>query len=177
MKYHFFIGDGANAASLLMETREQLVIRETARRNLCQQYNAVTLLCEGERVIGLVYDSVQEEGAKKMLKYHSSCKEGYAYTPRLNTKAGKALRDILHNDAELNFDPYEHIIEKLHARRMLFEGMRIYQTAVGWTEDKILLKVPGEFSKNREHGKDPFPELPAWLRKVKESEFLAAQGR
>ena len=61
---------------------------------------------------------------------------------------------------------------------MVFEGRKIFEAAAGITEDlkKILVVIPG--TKEKSPGcTAPFPAVPEWLREVKESEFLAAQGK
>ena len=74
------------------------------------------------------------------------------------------------------------ILDKLNLHRMVAgtsqssrTGSALYYSVAGIVSGKILVSIPG--SKESEHGREPFPEVPAWLREVKESEWLAAQGR
>lgn len=132
------------------------------------------------KVAGLAFD---KPTSRPYLKEETrlSNREGYGYYPKLNTKEGKRLAERLEAE-ELTFSLSNFILDKLHLRRMVTgpssvsrTGYALHYSAAGIVSGKVLVSIPG--GKESEHGEAPFPEVPAWLREVKESEWLAAQGR
>lgn len=106
--------------------------------------------------------------------------DGFAYYPKMNTKAGKELSAKL-DAPELEFSASGYILKLLKLSRMVVDrcsgsptGMARYHSTAGYCGDKLLVKIPGG---NSGPGGDPMPEIPSWTREVKESEWLAAQGK
>ena len=183
MEKHYYIGEGSLAEKFIAVALERENVAREARKSLMVEYEANGLILsawdDGE-VAGLVFDKPTSRPYLKR-KTRLSSGEGYGYYPKLNTKEGKRLAQKL-EAKELTFSLSDFILDKLHLHRMVAgpnslsrTGCAIYRSAAGIISGKVLVSIPG--SKDREHGGDPFPEVPAWFREVKESEWLAAQGR
>lgn len=54
------------------------------------------------------------------------------------------------------------------------EGTNLYLSVAGCFEDFYIAKIPVP---NSEHSRDKFPDIPECLTEIKESEFLALQGK
>lgn len=183
MKKHFYIGEGPQAEALIAETLERENVAREARKALIAEYDADGLILSvwgNGRVTGLAFDTPTSRPYLKG-ETRTSGEEGYGYYPKLNTKEGKRLAERLKAE-ELTFSPSKFILDKLHLHRMVTgpspvsrTGYALHSSVAGIVSEKILVSIPG--SKTNEPGKDPFPDVPAWLREVKESEWLAAQGR
>lgn len=183
MEKHYYIGEGPQAEQLITETLERENVAREARKALIAEYETDGLILNvwGDgKVAGLAFD---KPTSRPYLKGETrlSNREGYGYYPKLNTKEGKRLAQKLEAE-ELTFSLSKFILDKLHLRRMVAgpdgtspTGYTLYHSVAGIISGKVLVSIP--VSKENEHGEDPFPEVPAWLRKVKESEWLAAQGR
>lgn len=183
MEKHFFIGEGPQADELIAETLERENVAREARKALIAEYETDGLILsrwDDGKVAGLAFD---KPTSRPYLKGETrlSNGDGYGYYPKLNTKEGKRLAGRL-KARELTFSPSNFILDKLGLRRMVSgpspasrTGYSLHCSVAGIVSGKILVSIPG--GKERERGKDPFPEVPAWLREVKESEWLAAQGR
>lgn len=183
MEKHYYIGEGPQAEELISETREREDIARKARKALMAEYEADGLVLsvwgEGE-VTGLAFDKPTNRPYLKGETELSNGK-GYGYYPKLNTKEGKRLAQKFEAE-ELTFSMSKFILDKLRLHRMVSgpgspsrTGYILYHSVAGIISGKVLVSIPG--SKENGHGKTPFPEVPAWLREVKESEWLAAQGR
>lgn len=169
MEKHYFIGEGPEAEKLIAATLERQEVATEARRKLMEDYGADGLIEGGwnsKKVFGLGF---KQKADAPYLKGGERVADGYAYYPKLNTKAGKQLAKRL-EDERLTFNASCFILDALSISRMVFEVRKIFEAAAGVTEDlkKILVIIPAS-----EEG--PFPAVPEWLREVKESEFLAAQ--
>lgn len=183
MEKHFYIGEGPQAKELIAETLERENIAREARKALIAEYKTDGLILSGwgdGKVVGLAFD---KPTSRPYLKGETrlSNGEGYGYYPKLSTKEGKRLAERLKAE-ELTFSWSNFILDKLRLRRMVAgassasrTGCALYYSVAGIISGKILVSIPG--NKENEHGRDPFPEVPAWLREVKESEWLAVQGR
>lgn len=177
MEKHYFIGEGPEAEKLISATMARREVATEARRALMQDYGADGLIkrdWDGGSIVGLGF---KQKTDAPYLKGGERVADGYAYYPKLNTKAGKQLAKRL-EDERLTFNASCFIIDALSIWRMVFEGRNLFEAAAGVTEDlkKILVVIPG--TKEKSPGcTDPFPSVPEWLREVKESEFLAAQGK
>ncbi len=96
----------------------------------------------------------------------------------MNTKAGKKLAAKLEQPG-LVFDVSDHLIKTLKLSRCVAgpaatrTGMALYYSVAGWAHDTLLVKIPQSDKENA----DPMPGVPSWLREVKESEWLAVQGK
>lgn len=183
MEKHYYIGEGPQAEELIVETLERENVAREARKALIADYEADGLILSVWRdgkVTGLTFD---KPTSRPYLKGETrlSNREGYGYYPKLNTKEGKRLAKRLEAE-ELTFSQSNFILDKLRLRRTVAgpssasrTGCALYYSVAGIVSGKVLVSIPG--GKEWEEGEDPFPEVPAWLREVKESEWLAAQGR
>ena len=93
------------------------------------------------------------------------------------TKAGKAfndkiqsVRDILNQYPSFN----DFMLRKLKLTCWVF-GVRIcYVSVCGVESDHFIVSIP---EKSEDFGGDKFPEIPEYLTEIKQSEFLALQGK
>ena len=187
MERHYFIGTGPEAAALIAEANERWQASCDARKRLLEDYGADFFmetsysLERGGRIEGLGFS---ERVKRPYFKGEERTEMGYAYYPKLSTKEGKRLAKRLEEEKELHFCTAVYLLKKLGISRILREGRRMHWCTAGWIEDKVLLSVPGpKFPKDLEERKklnlgiDLWPKIPDWFREVKESEFLAAQGK
>lgn len=183
MEKHFYIGEGPEAEALIAETLERKNVALEARKALIAEYetDGLVLSAWGDgKVTGLAFDKPTSRPYLKG-KTRLSDGESYGYYPKLSTKEGKRLAQKLEAE-ELTFSLSKFILDKLRLRRMVAgpggtspTGYILYHSVAGIVSGKVLVSIPG--SKENKQGRDPFPNVPEWLREVKESEWLAAQGR
>lgn len=139
-----------------------------------QDFEADGLYVVGDDVKGLFF---KEEVRLPFLRCKMKLEpDGYGYVPSRNTRRGKELANRLIEGKELHFSPSRHICDKLDIHRYQSDGTYVYRTVAGYADGKILVSIPGPRD-GMVGMSDPFPEVPAWLREVKESEWLAAQGK
>lgn len=175
MEFLYYIGEGPEADTLIAEAKAKLSERNEARHQLCTEYGAQGVVGNRSNVSGLVFEEKQDAPHLKLTKQAN----GYFwYAPRRNSKTGKTLAAKL-GAKDLSFDVSDHIVGTLGLHRMVVgkhqgsrTGMAMYLSVAGFSGKKIIVKVPADTDDG-----DPIPTVPAWLRTVKESEFLAAQGR
>lgn len=183
MEKHFYIGEGPEAEELIAETLERENVAREARKALIAEYETDGLILSvwnDGKVAGLAFEKPTNRPYLKG-ETRLSNGEGYGYYPKLSTKEGKRLAERLKAE-ELTFSRSNFILDKLCLRRIVAgasqssrTGRALYYSVAGIISGKVLVSIPG--GKEREGGEDPFPEVPVWLREVKESEWLAAQGR
>lgn len=183
MEKHFYIGEGPEALVLISEALARESVARKARKALIAEYETDGLILSvwnDGKVAGLAFE---KPTSRPYLKGETrlSNGEGYGYYPKLSTKEGKRLAQKLEAE-ELTFSMSKLILDKLRLHRMVAgpsqssrTGSALYYSVAGIVSGKILVSIPG--SKESGHGRDQFPKVPAWLREVKESEWLAAQGR
>ena len=183
MEKHFYIGEGPEAEALISEALARENVARKARKALIAEYETDGLILSvwnDGKVTGLAFE---KPTIRPYLKGETrlSNGEGYGYYPKLSTKEGKRLAQKLEAE-ELTFSMSKLILDKLRLHRMVAgpsqssrTGSALYYSVAGIVSGKILVSIPG--SKESGHGRDPFPKVPAWLREVKESEWLAVQGR
>lgn len=173
MDKNFFIGEGPEAEALIAEVKERRQTVGEARNALQKEYGADGLLSRGDgrEICGLAF---REQRTLPFLKGEVRLENGFGYYAKKNCKEGKDLSAKL-RAPELQFSTSDHIIHKLKLNRMCVgaaaPGLALYRSAAGYVGNKILVSIPNSESS------DPMPEVPAWLREVKESEWLAAQGK
>lgn len=173
MEKSYYIGEGPEAEALIAEVIERRVSTGVARKAVQDEYGADGLLTRnnGGEICGLVFKEKQD---CPFLKGELRLPDGYGYYAKKNCKQGKELSAKL-RAPDLQFSPSDYIVKKLNINRMCFgpscHGMAIYSTAAGFIDGKIIVSIPAA-----KKG-DPMPSIPAWFREVKESEFIAAQGR
>lgn len=181
MQQHYYIGEGSEAEALVAEVMEKQESVRVARHSICVEYDTDGLvLGRHGQVEGLCFKKKQTcPYLKGEFRYADG---GYGYYPKLNSKAGKALAIKL-ADPLLTFDESDYIVRHLKISRMARgfhaasrTGTALYFTVAGIIDGKLLVKIP-DSSERSENGCDPMPVPPAWLREVKESEWLAAQGK
>lgn len=183
MEKHFYIGEGPQADELISETLARENVAREARKALIAEYEADGLILsvwEDGKVEGLAFEKPTSRPYLKG-ETRTSGHEGYGYYPKLNTKEGKRLAQKFEAE-ELTFSMSKFILAKLRLHRIVSgpggpsrTGYILYHSVAGIFSGKVLVSISG--SKENGQGEDPFPEVPAWLREVKESEWLAAQGR
>ena len=184
MEKHFYIGEGPEADALVAEALEREKATHEAREALISEYEADGLILSvwnDGKVTGLAFNRPTHRPYLKG-ETRTSGEEGYGYYPKLSTKEGKRLAQKLEAE-ELTFSASKFILDRLRLHRIATgphsasrTGHAVYYSVAGIASGKILVKIPG--SKNPEHdGTQSFPSIPSWLREVKESEWLAVQGR
>lgn len=177
MERHYFIGEGTEAEKLIASMLARREVARKARRSLMHDYESDGLLLSGGRDGSIVGLSFKKKRNIPFLKGGDRIEGGYAYYPKMNTKKGKELAKRL-KDGDLTFSASHFIVDALKLERFAFSGRRMYVSVAGTSEDLkcILVSIPG--AKEDEDGpSSTFPVIPEWMREVKESEWLAAQGR
>lgn len=177
MEKHYFIGEGPEAEKLIAEVVSRREETLTARRALMRDFGSDGLILGGVWGYNIVGLAFKEKTDLNFLKGGNRVTDGYAYYPKRNTKKGKELAQRL-NKESLHFSVSYFILSTLKLHRSVFSARRMYVSASCITEDlkRILIYIPGP--KEKEDGpSDDFPAIPEWMREVKESEWLAAQGR
>lgn len=170
----YYIGEGQEAQAIIANVKAKHSEATAGREALRKKYNADNVLASGwdGRCTGLFF---KEKQTAPHLKGGDRVEDGYSYYPKKSCKAGKQLARGL-SDPSLTFQVSDYIISHLKLPRMVILGRRMLRSVAGYSDDKLLVVIPhGIESPSR--ACDPMPEIPAWLREVKESEFLAAQGK
>lgn len=180
MQWKFYIGDGWEAEGFIRGAEERKKLVYAKRRELMDEYGADGLIMSAGFTYGTpIALGFKEKQARPYLKGESRCKDGYYYFPRLNTKAGKELAAKL-EDQDMVFDRSDYVIHNLglfhvaHGSMVAGGKYRVYQSAADYGNGVILVKIPCESEAEYEKIAQ---KIPTWFREVKESEFLAAQGR
>lgn len=171
MERHYFIGEGPEAEKLIAATLARSEVARKARLALMHDYSSDGLLLSGGRDGSIVGLSFKEKRDIPFLKGGNRIEGNYAYYPKMNTKKGKELAQRL-KEGNLTFSASHFIVDALKLEHFVFSESRIYVSVAGTSENLkcILVSIPGERG-------DTFPVIPEWMREVKESEWLAAQGR
>lgn len=171
MERHYFIGEGPEAEKLIAATLARSEVARKARLALMHDYSSDGLLLSGGRDGSIVGLSFKEKRDIPFLKGGNRIEGGYAYYPKMNTQKGKELAQRL-KEGNLTFSASHFIVDALKLEHFAFSGSRMYVSVAGTSENLkcILVSIPGERG-------DTFPVIPEWMREVKESEWLATQGR
>lgn len=178
---NFFIGEGPEAEALIAEVKALRDAVSNARDMVQKEYGADGLMLRGHGgdVTGLAFKEKQQ---RPYLKGETKLEGGFGYYPKLNCKQGKELAAKL-KAPELKFDASDYIIDALKLHRMCAgphaasrSGMALYYSVADYRGSKVLVSIPGSKDEDPKLG-DKMPEVPTWLRAVKESEWLAAQGK
>lgn len=171
MEKHYFIGEGTEAEKLIASMLARREVARKARLSLMHDYSSDGLLLSGGRDGSIVGLSFKEKRDIPFLKGGNRIEGGYAYYPKMNTKKGKELAQRL-KEGNLTFSASHFIVDALKLEHFAFSGSRMYVSVAGTSENLkcILVSIPGERG-------DTFPVIPEWMREVKKSEWLAAQGR
>lgn len=93
------------------------------------------------------------------------------------TKAGKefnakiqSVRDILNQYPSFN----DFMLRKLKLTCWVLGARTGYVSACGVASDHFIVSIP---EKSEDFGGDKFPAIPEYLTEIKQSEFLALQGK
>ena len=182
MEKNYYIGEGPEAEALIAEVSACREAANNARDAVQKEYGADGLMIRSHsgNATGLAF---KEKQHLPYLKGEERIEGGFGYYPKLNCKQGKELAAKL-SSPELKFNASDYILGKLKLHRMCAgphaasrTGMALYYSVAGYTGSKVLVSIPGSKDEDPMRGKDKMPEVPAWLRPVKESEWLAAQGK
>lgn len=173
MEHKFYIGDGEEAKAIISETQNAIQKFNSECVSLAEEYGAEGVALMNGKPTGLVFKDKPDLPYLKV----STQRDGECFCyPLLNFKTGKELSSKL--NAIQKVTASEHIIEVLGVGRWIAgkhlgsqTGMAMYHSVAGYGSGVLVVKIPtGE-------GGDEMPTVPEWLREVKESEFLAAQGK
>lgn len=177
MRFRFYVGEGEKAVELIGLIESGEARAQVYRSALVEEMGAESLLFFPTwpgKPQGFLYPETVEKAGLKM---GASVASGIAYFPDTNTEEGRKIRDALF-DERLEFDAETELIraigmwiatpgycavcDNIHA---------VYKTCAYFLGKipKIFVRVPVD--------EMLIPVGPAWLREVKESEWLAAQGR
>ena len=132
-------------------------------------------------IFGIVCGLDNPEYAKikenKTYKFEMVENEKVVITGNGRTKAGKAfnakiqsVRDILNQYPSFN----DFMLRKLKLTCWVFGACTGYVSVCGVVSDHFIVSIP---EKSEGFGGDKFPEIPECLIEIKQSEFLALQGK
>lgn len=171
MEYFYFVGTGPEAEKLInmCNARQEEAIE--ARKALMSDWGSDGLMQNCGKIIGLCF---KQKTSDPWLCHSRTFNDSFGYIPNRRYKKGKDLKKALTNP-DLDFNASDFILDHLKMHHMVVgahsSGMALYHSTAGTTPDrKILVRMPTGSS-------DPVPDAPDWLNSVKESEFLAAQGK
>lgn len=180
MQWKFYIGDGWEAEGFILAAEERKNLVYAKRRALMDEYGADGLILSSGFTYGTpIALGFREKQSRPYFKGEARCKDGYYYFPRLTTKAGKELAAKL-DDPDVIFDKSDYVIESLglfhveHGSMASGGKCRLYQSVGSYGNGLILVKIP---YKNDAECEKLLQKIPPWFREVKESEFLAPQGK
>jgi len=132
-------------------------------------------------IFGIVCSLDNSEYAKikedKTYKFEMVENEKVVITGNGRTKAGKAfnakiqsVRDILNQYPSFN----DFMLRKLKLTCWVLGARTGYVSVCGVASDNFIVSIP---EKSESFGGDKFPEIPEYLTEIKQSEFLALQGK
>lgn len=120
------------------------------------------------------YAKIKED---KTYKFEIVENKKVVITGNRRTKAGKAfcakiqnVRDILNQYPSFN----DFMLRKLKLTCWVFGARTCYFSVCGVASDHFIVSIP---EKSEDFGGDKFPEIPEYLTEIKQSEFLALQGK
>lgn len=177
IQFKYLMGGGPEAAGLIAKAKEGSDKYKAALKAFCTEYNFESTWSYKHRgTEGPLFSKELsvEEAKVRGLKYHGRVSGMYAYEPRLNTSAGKALAGAIGVVNTAFFSTNKFLLKETGMAHTVFAGGRVGHSSAGHTLDVVLVNVP--LTPERGHGDGEAPLPPAWLRPCKESEFLAAQG-
>lgn len=119
MEYRYYIGEGQEADALLTEVRQRSETAYAARTKLMEDYDADALISSSwskGKPVGLGFK--QEQRIPYLKGGGRRYEGGFAYYPKMSTKAGKELSAKL-DAPELEFDACDYILERLKLSRMV----------------------------------------------------------
>lgn len=120
------------------------------------------------------YAKIKED---KTYKFEMVENEKVVITGNGRTKAGKAfnakiqsVRDILNQYPSFN----DFMLRKLKLTCWVLGARTGYVSVCGVASDHFIVSIP---EMSEDFGGDKFPEIPEYLTEIKQSEFLALQGK
>lgn len=177
MNYKFYIGEGEKARAMfdeMLADRNFASIYRNALIELTGAENLFYYAAEPDRPRGFVF---AEQKDRPGLKFGAAVDGGFTYFPDRETSDGQHYEELL-SDAKLRFDAELDFLRQLGVKGEAYgychhcrNAHAVYRPRVFWVSGQyaIFLKIPETL--------DPYPELPAWIQEVKESEWLARQGK
>lgn len=182
MQWKFYIGDGPEAGELIAKAEEKRKLAFKKRGALMEEYKADGLILSNSLFdhgtpLALGFKKKPDDLAP--FKKERKCDDGWYYYPRLSSRAGKELANKL-GDPDLVFDRSDFIISSLglwnveHGKYVGNGVSVLFASQAAYGLGKVLVKIP---YKEGEQSGAVLEKVPAWLREVRESEFLVAQGK
>ena len=120
------------------------------------------------------YAKIKED---KTYKFEMVENEKVVITGNNRTKAGKAfnakiqsVRDILNQYPSFN----DFMLRKLKLACLVLGACTAYMSVCGVASDHFIVSIP---EKSEDFSGDKSPEIPEYLTEIKQSEFLALQGK
>ena len=167
MERTYYIGEGPEVDELISECTALYQKATDAREALRAEAGADTLLESRGRITHLAFKTRQ---TAPYLKGEIKCDGFFGYKPKLNCKRGKALSAMMCAEA-VKCDLNGYILKKFKLTRWCPDSRAMHMATAYCVGKKLLVSIP--MGKNG----DPMPTIPEWLHLVKESEYLAAQGK
>ena len=116
---HYYIGEGQEADVLLTDVRQRSETAQAARTKLMEDYGADALILSWKgKPVGLGFR--QEQRTPYLKEGSRRYEDGFAYYPKMNTKAGKELSAKL-DAPELEFSASGYILKLLKLSRMVVD--------------------------------------------------------
>ena len=168
-----FAGYGVENDKLVEDVKERIVNVVKTREPVLKEYQAEGFMeinsGANKGICGIYYKG--EQSNRKYLKNERYIGDGYySYTPKLNTKMGKALAEKM-KAPDMYFDYSGYIIEKtgITPDWVFNVGDGVYLPVAGIAKGHIILSIPYD----EETNKDIKTTLPDWLKEVDEVEWAA----
>lgn len=178
VKYRFYIGEGEKASDLIGHALSAEQHAGVYRDALIELYGACGLYFYSHapgKPQGFVFHERKEIPGLKMGS--ATTENGFVYFPDMSTEEGRRASEALF-DKRLEFDVEQMLLKHLSLRREVAgfcencRNVHAKYTSHAFYLDgmaKIFVRVPVDDG--------PMPVPPDWLKEVKESEWLAAQGK
>lgn len=182
MKYTYYMGKGPEADVLIAECQAALTAHNAAMDTFTAWAKAngwKNCAVRGNAVCGVISERklTPAEMSERGVKYLGPAEWDFVYAPIKNRNASAAMRKAIDAARMEDFSASDHIIKETgmrHSAVGVSGGRRVLVHSVaGYGNGVVLVKVPLADSEY----KSSIPTPPEWLSEVKESVFLAAQGR
>jgi|GEM_PF-2060944 hypothetical protein len=185
----FYIGEGPEASEIITEVDAGIAGEKEARLKLNDDVMAMSFsgvwvaksFMGGTRVGGVMTTNrlTSEEERALGVKFFQRMGDasGYAYKPRLSTKAGKRLKTMIDEANKRAFDHSEHIIKRTGMDALVCSAGKLRHSVACIVNNRLFVKVPVPAGLDPDEVADKAPVPPGWLREAKESEWLAGMGR
>jgi hypothetical protein len=185
MKRNFYIGEGKEAKAAIDAGWAKVQVFRDAGNALLNGMPEGTKLCSRDSGRGIIigFGIQQELSADERARLglspdvprpDSDGKHIPTYKPNSRSNNGKELRKRINAVNRLHTTFSKEVIAALGIDRWCHDGSKVFMSSAGCTDTALLVSIPGSPDDGQS---DKFPDIPDFLREVKESEFLAAQGR